>query len=363
MQGPLAAGRGELIAPDDRRRAVDLLEMGTAAGAPASGIARILGVSTRTLRRWREEIRCSGSSIDGRKGAPRRVAHKLTAEERQQVIDTVNDPRFADLTPAQIIAILAEEGVYIASEMSFYRIMREEGLLHHRGSTRPPREPRPVPRLEASGPNQIWSWDITLLPSRTKGKWHYLYMVMDVWSRKIVAAEVHERECGKLAARLIEKACSAEGLGEDEQPVLHSDNGGPMRSFTLAAKLRDLGIDQSFSRPRVSNDNPFSEALFRTLKVHPSYPARWFRSLESVIEWVKTFVAWYNGEHRHSGIKYVTPSQRHHGLADAICEVRRRTYEKAYRLHPARWSRHQRCWKQPEVVWINHPRPLELLAA
>ena len=191
MQGPLAAGRGELIAPDDRRRAVDQLEMGTAAGASASGIARILGVSLRTLRRWREAIRCSGSSIDGRKGAPRRVAHKLTAEERQQVIDTVNDPRFADLTPAQIIAILAEEGVYnsfgedfvYASEMSFYRIMREEGLLHHRGSTRPPREPRPVPRLEASGPNQIWSWDITLLPSRTKGQWHYLYMVMDVWSR------------------------------------------------------------------------------------------------------------------------------------------------------------------------------------
>ena len=143
MQGPLAAGRGELIAPEDRRRAVDLLEMGTAAGAPASGIARILGVSARTLRRWREAIRCSGISIDGRKGAPRRVAHKLTAEERQQVIDTVNDPRFADLTPAQIIAILAEEGVYIASEMSFYRIMREEGLLHHRGSTKPPREPRP----------------------------------------------------------------------------------------------------------------------------------------------------------------------------------------------------------------------------
>lgn len=134
--------------------------MGTAAGAPASGIARILGVSARTLRRWREAIRCSGISIDGRKGAPRRVAHKLTAEERQQVIDTVNDPRFADLTPAQIIAILAEEGVYIASEMSFYRIMREEGLLHHRGSTKPPRQPRPVPRLEASGPNQIWSWDI-----------------------------------------------------------------------------------------------------------------------------------------------------------------------------------------------------------
>ena len=186
-----------------------------------------------------------------------------------------------------------------------------------------------------------------------------------------MAAEVHDRECGKLAARLIEKACSAERLGEDEQPVLHSDNGGPMRSFTLAAKLRGLGIDQSFSRPRVSNDNPFSEALFRTLKVYPSYPARWFRSLESVIEWVKTFVAWYNGEHRHSGIKYVTLSQRHHGLAvdhvfrEAvdICEVRRRTYEKAYRLHPARWSCHQRCWKQPEVVWINHPRPLDLLAA
>ncbi|WP_191964732.1 integrase core domain-containing protein [Synechococcus sp. RSCCF101] len=109
----------------------------------------------------------------------------------------------------------------------------------------------------------------------------------------------------------------------------------------------------------MSNDNPFSEALFRTLKVHPSYPVRWFRSLEAVIAWVRQFVAWYNNEHRHSGIKYVTPSQRHHGLADAICEVRRRTYEKAYRLHPARWSRHQRCWKQPDIVWINHPRPAE----
>lgn len=334
-----------------------MMEMGIAAGASARGIASILGVSARTLRRWRDAIRCSGSSIDGRKGASRKVRHKLSEQERQQVINTVNDPRFADLPPAQIVAMLAEEGAYIASEMTFYRIMRKERLLHHRGTTKPPREPNQIPVLEATGPNQIWSWDITLLPSNVKGQWYYLYMVMDVWSRKVVGHEIHDRECGLLAAKLFERACRSEGIGKDQLLILHSDNGAPMRSLTLAAKLRDLGVGQSFSRPRVSNDNPFSEALFRTLKYHQSYPVRCFRSIEAVRQWVRGFVAWYNEEHRHSGIKFVTPNQRHTGEAEAICEVRRRTYAKAYRLHPARWSRHQRCWKQPEVVQINQPRP------
>lgn len=321
-----------------------------------------IGVSLRSLQRWRQQLQQTGASLDGRKSAERQVAHKLTAEERQALLDTVNDPKYSHLPPAQIVADLAENGRYIASESSFYRVMRDEQLIQHRGRSKPPREPRSVPRLETRGPNVAWSWDITLLPSGVKGIWFYLYMVMDVWSRKIIAWEIHERECPLVAGEMLQRACWREGISKVTPVILHSDNGNPMRALTLAAKLDELGVGRSYSRPRVSNDNPFSESLFHTLKYHPRYPVRGFADEEAARQWILAFVTWYNSEHRHSGIKYVTPDQRHHGKADAICRQRTRTYEKAYVLHPARWSRHIRCWKQPEAVWINQPRPIHQAA-
>ena len=342
---------------------MDFLHEGLNAGASIRAIADLIGICSRTLRRWGLNISDQGFSVDRRKGAPHEVAHRFTAKERQRVIDSVNDPRFADLTPAQIVAILAEERMYVGSESTIYRIMRQEGLLNHRGRARSPREPRPVPVLEATGVYQVLAWDITLLPGHVKGQFYYLYMVMDVWSRRILGAEVHERECSELASAFFDRVCRDEGISKETAAVLQWDNGAPMRSFTLAAKMAELGVSLSFSRPRVSNDNAYAESWFRTMKYHQSYPLRRFRDLLSVKAWVDGFVGWYNAEHRHSGIKYVTPNQRHYGQADAICAIRQQTYQEAMHRHPQRWSRPPRDWSQPQVVSINHPRPQKPIAA
>lgn len=340
-----------------------LLQEGIRRGASAKAIAGLFGLATRTLRRWGVMIRSEGFSGDRRKGAPRHVAHRFSREERQIVLATVNNPRFADLTPSQIVAILAEEGVYVGSESTIYRIMRQEGLLNHRGRTRPPRAPKEAPVLEATGIHQVLAWDITLLPGTVKGRYYYLYMVMDVWSRRILGVEVHDQECSRLASDFFDRVCRDEGISPGAAAILHADNGAPMRSYALAAKMAELGISLSFSRPRVSNDNAYAESWFRTMKYHQSYPLRRFRDLLSVRTWVDDFVDWYNIEHRHSGIKYVTPNQRHYGEADSICSTRQQTYEKARRQHPRRWSRSPRDWSQPQIVRINHPRPQEPVAA
>jgi transposase InsO family protein len=333
-----------------------LINEATAEGARRSKACKVIGISQRTLQRWQADLSGGGDGVDARKGAPRHVPRRLSDAERQQILSTVNDPRYSALPPAQIVPDLADQGIYIASESSFYRVMHAHGLIHHRGRSKTPRAPRPVPQLTASKPGDVWSWDITLLPSLVVGQWHYLYMVMDIWSRKIVAWEVHERECSSVAEEMIQKACWREGINKQRPVILHSDNSNPMRCFSLGAKLADLGVDRSFSRPRVSNDNPFSESLFRTLKYHPSYPAKRFATIHAAQEWVRGFVDWYINSHRHSGIKFVTPNQRHTGQADAICLKRTQVYNSAKGCHPERWSGEIRGWSQPLEVMINSPR-------
>jgi len=334
-----------------------LLQEGIERGVSIKAIADLFGIAARTLRRWGLMMRAQGFSRDRRRGSARQVKHRFSPQERQRVLNTVTEPHFADLTPAQIVAILAEDGIYVGSESTIYRIMREEGLLPHRGRSRPARAPRPTPVLEASGIHQVLAWDITLLPGPSKGQFFYLYMVIDVWSRRILGVEVHERECGELASTFFDRVCRDEGISSRSATVLHSDNGAPMRSYTLAAKLTELGVASSFSRPRVSNDNAYAESWFRTMKYHQSYPLRRFRDVSGVRAWVDAFVDWYNTEHRHSGIQYVTPDQRHFGQADAICVKRQQTYEQAKQQHPQRWSRSTRDWTQPQIVAINHSRP------
>ncbi len=340
---------------EDREKAIAFFKEGKEAGLPIKAVADLLGICGRTLRRWRLDISGQGFSADRRKGAPRQVAHKFSAKERQRVIDTVNDPRFGDLPPVQIVAILAEEKQYIGSAMTIYLIMREKGLLNHRGSARQPRESRDVPMLTATAIHQLLALDITLLPGPVKGQFYYLYMVMDVWSRRILGMEVHERECSELACDFFDRVCRDEGIGKGTATVLHSDNGAPMRSFTLASKLAEPGVTRSLSRPGVSNANAFAESLFRTLKYYRIYPERRFRSLDADRCWVDSFVEWYNAEDHNNGIKYVTPNQRHFGEADEICAIRQQTYEKGREENLRRWSRPPRCWKQPEVVKINLP--------
>lgn len=245
---------------------MDLLKDGLKAGVSVKAIADLIGICTRTLRRWGIALEVDGFSQDRRKGSARMVAHRFSAEERQKLLSTVNDPRFADLTPAQIVPILAEEGVYVGSESTMYRILRQEGQLSHRGRSRPARAAQAPPVLEATGIHQVLAWDITLVPGPVKGQFYYLYMVMDVWSRRILGVEVHERECAELARDFFDRICRDEGINRKSGSILHSDNGAAMRSYTLAAKLKELGIGMSFSRPRVSNDNAYAESLCNSIQ-------------------------------------------------------------------------------------------------
>jgi len=342
---------------------LEILDGAVAAGATAAGVADRMGISLRTLQRWRRQFTaCDGDGVDGhggdrRKGSRRHVPHRLSDQERQRILAVYNQPQYAALPPAQIVPDLADQGEYLASESSFYRVLHEHQQVQRRGRARPPQKPRSVPRRRADGPNQLWSWDITYLPTSVRGVWLYLYLVVDVWSRKIVAWDVHDREDAELAAQLISRACIRERINKRRQRklVLHADNGGAMRSATLEVRLEELGVLRSFSRPRVSNDNPYSEALFRTAKYRPDYPSRPFASKEEACQWAAAFVEWYIHQHRHSAIRFVTPQQRHSGAAAAIGEGRTQVYERARERHPRRWSRSIRCWSQPAVVWINQP--------
>ncbi len=234
-----------------------------AAGARVTEACRVVEISPRTLQRWREE---GDVKADGRKeaGAQREPANKLSEHERQQILALANQPEFAHMPPSQIVPILADQGLYIASESSFYRVLRETDQLAHRGKTKPPVRKRPAP-LQASAPNQLWSWDITYLTTTIKGVFFYLYLIMDVYSRKIVGWEVFETESAEQAAQVFHKAHLREGI-RAESLVLHSDNGSPMKGATMLSTLQRLGVMPSFSRPSVSDDNPYSESLFKAAK-------------------------------------------------------------------------------------------------
>ena len=272
------------------------------------------------------------------------------------MLEVVNAPEFRNLSPNQIVPRLADNKVYLASESTIYRILREEKQLAHRQRSRPATHSRPKEHV-ATGPCRVWSWDITYLRSRVRGVFFYLYMTVDVWSRKIVGWEVHERESAELAAELFQRTCSEMDL-EPYGLVLHQDNGSPMKGSTMLATLQSLGVVPSFSRPHVSDDNPYSEALFRTLKYRPEYPSDPFDSVQDAREWVAKFVRWYNTQHQHSAINFVTPEQRHHGQDRAILHARHQVYQAARSRHPNRWSGPTRNWEPVETVLLNPRRSM-----
>jgi len=281
--------------------------------------------------------------------------NKLTPEERERIVAVCNEPEFASLPPSQIVPKLADRGEYLASESSFYRVLKAAGQLHRQGRAQAPKKVKPPTTHVAAGPNQVWSWDISWLPSRVRGRFWYLYLIEDIYSRKIVGWEVHERETGELAATLIQRAVMAEQCFR--QPlVLHADNGSPMKSQTMRVKLEELGISPSYSRPRVSNDNPFSESLFRTLKYCPAWPSQGFASLEAARTWVLRFVEWYNNRHCHSALKFVTPAQRHRGEDSRLLAQRNRVYEQAKARNPQRWSGQTRDWSAVGPTTLNPER-------
>lgn len=317
------------------------------AGARLNKICEVLGLDTRTLERWRhDEV-----GDDMRKGPTTSPSNKLSEAERQHVIDVCTSPAYRDLSPKQIVPKLADDGQYIASESTLYRVLHEHKLDAHRGRARAASHARPKEHA-ATSPCQVWSWDITYLKARVQGSFYFLYMFVDVFSRKIVGWEVFDKEDSHYASQVLAISLLDESI-DGESLVLHQDNGSPMKGATFKATMEKLGVIPSYSRPRVSDDNPYSEALFRTLKYVPSYPEKRFESLEQARDWVKGFVQWYNYEHLHSAIGFVTPSSRHDGLDEKILAHRRTVYNQAREQHPERWSKQPRRWERPDKVVLN----------
>jgi putative transposase len=230
-------------------------------------------------------------------------------------------------------------------------VLREAKILAHRGPQRPPRHERPK-ELIANEPNQVWGWDITYLKTSVLGQFYFLYLVMDIYSRKIVGWEVAERESEQISTRMISKTCMKEGVSPGEL-FLHADNGGPMKASTMLGTLQKLGVIPSFSRPKVSDDNAYSESLFKTLKYRPFYPQRPFANLAEASAWVEGFVDWYNNEHMHSGINYVTPASRHNGDDERILDFRKQVFAKARMKNPERWTRGIRSFDSVPSVVLN----------
>jgi len=338
-----------MIRPSDRRLAVELIQEANQNGARLAKACEELNISVRTYERW---VSTGDVQEDQRPHAQRPTPkNKLTEEERQDVLEIVKKEEFVDLPPSQIVPKLADHGIYIASESSIYRILREEKMQQHRGQSKRPQTKLPESYL-ATAPNQVWTWDITWLKGPVKGLYYRLYLIIDLFSRKIVGWDIWETEDAKHAKELLKKAVLNEKI-QGAPLVLHSDNGSPMKAATFQVLLEKLGIQSSYSRPRVSNDNPYSEAIFRTLKYRPEFPYVGFKSLEDAQTWTANFVHWHTFEHQHSGINFVTPEQRHTGDYIDVLKKRKAVYERAKLKHPERWAGSTRNWEPEESVALN----------
>lgn len=340
-----------MISVPDRLEAIELIDEAVRSGAREFKACEELELATRTLKRWRADNKNQG---DKRPICERPVPkNKLSEDERQEILEVVNTPEFKSSPPSQIVPALADRGTYIASESTMYRVMKEAGQQKHRGKSKKPSS-KPKSTYCATAPNQVWTWDISYLPGPIKGLFFYLYLIIDIFSRDIVGWEVWEEESAENASHLIRRAVISQGImSKDEPLVLHSDNGSPMKGSTMLETLYQLGITPSRSRPRVSNDNPYSESLFRTCKYTPSFPSKGFESLHASRVWVREFVKWYRNEHHHSGIKFLTPHQRHSGEGEKVLNARQQVYEEARARHPERWSGEIRDWSLPDEVWLN----------
>jgi putative transposase len=303
-----------------------------------------LGVAPASYYRW-----CRPRSPARPCTSPR----ALSAEERQAVLDTLHEPRFVDLAPGEVWATLLDEGRYLCSERTMYRILAvSQEVRERRNQLRHPRYA--APELLATGPNELWSWDITKLKGPAKWIYYYLYVILDVFSRYVVAWMVAERELAALAERLIEMTCERQGIAPG-QLTLHADRGPSMRAKDLALLLADLGVTKTHSRPYTATDNPYSEAQFKTLKYRPEFPDR-FGCLQHARRFCGPFFDWYNSEHRHSGLAMLTPHDVHYGLAEQRLAERAAVLAAAYAAHPERFPHGMPTpGRLPQAVWINKP--------
>ncbi|CAG1012459.1 Putative transposase InsK for insertion sequence element IS150 [Burkholderiales bacterium] len=290
-----------MIGLEDRQALARDIHAAHAAGARLQPACETAGIDLRTLQRWQATDGIKGG--DGRPRAVRPVpAHALSEAERAQLLAVANEPRFAAVPPARIVPTLADEGVYLASESTFRRVLRAHGQSAHRGRAKAPKAVRPPATHIATAPRQVWCWDMTYLPARVMGHWFYLYLILDLYSRKIVGWEVHEADHADHAAHLVRRTALAEGIAAmGTKPVLHGDNGSTLKATTVLAMLNWLGVKPSYSRPRVSDDNAYAESLFRTAKYRPEFPAKGFADLDHARTWAADFVHWYNFDHRSKG--------------------------------------------------------------
>lgn len=342
--------RGRLISASDREMAVELISEAILSGASLYKACDELGISKKTYYRWKNR---DDGYTDKRKTCERpEPKNKLKEEERKEILDMVNCEEFALKSPCEIVPILADRGIYLGSKSTYYKILKEEQMLEHRGREHR-KQKREISTHIAEGPNEVWMWDVTYLNGSIKGTRYYLYLFLDLFSRKIVGWEVWDEESAEHASELVKRIYRMEkSIGRTEPLVLHSDNGNPMKGATMLETLYTLEIIPSRSRPRVSNDNPYAESIFKTLKYVPNYQPKGFETITEARMWVKHFVEWYNKEHRHSGINYVTPEERHKGLDREILEKRKKVYEEAKRKHPERWAREKK-WEYREKEWLN----------
>lgn len=346
-----------MIAPDQKQLVITHIDEAVRSGAREAAACEVATISPRTLRRWRKSL-ASGQSLEDRRKASaalRIPTNRLSTEEVAAVLEVCNQPEYRSLPPSQIVPQLADQERYLASESTFYRILRLTDQQHHRGRAQKRQVVAAPKSWCATGPLRTWSWDITYLASAVRGEFYRLYLILDVYSRAIMGWEVHAEESAEHASELVRKACLKHGVHQSGL-VLHSDNGSPMKGSTMLSTLQRLGVVPSFSRPSVSNDNPYSESLFRTLKYTPAYPSKPFDSLDAARQWVQTFVTWYNESHRHSALKFVTPMQRHRGEDVAILAERKRIYEAAKASRPERWTGETRDWNPVGDVWLNPPK-------
>ena len=349
-----------MIGLEDRQVLARDIHVAHAAGARLKPACAIAGIELRTLQRWK--------ATDGLVSGDRRpqavrppAGHALTQAERAHVLAVANEPRFAAVPPARIVPMLADEGIYLASESTFSRVLKAHGQTAHRGRAKAPKRGRPPTTHIATEPRQVWCWDMTYLPAQVQGRWFHLYLILDLYSRKIVGWEVYDSDHADHAAHLVRRTALAEGIAAlVSKPVLHGDNGSTLKATTVLAMLNWLGVKPSYSRPRVSDDNAYAEALFRTAKYRPEFPAKGFAELDDARAWAVSFVHWYNEEHCHSAIRFVTPSQRHAGLDAAILQQRHGTYIRARSERPERWNgRTTRNWEPVAQVWLNPERERE----
>jgi putative transposase len=335
-----------------------MLDAQVAAFAPKVGVetaCRAFALNPRSFRHRRQ--RDTGRLARRARSEPAlRAPHpaSLSETDKDQVVEVLCSERFCDLAPAQVYATLLDEGTYLCSERQMYRVLAEWGLVRERrrgGHQR--RGAYGVPRLEADRPNVVWTWDITKLRHPVKGVRYFLYTIIDIYSRCVVGWSVHESESEVHARRLIEQACRRQNVKKD-QLVIHADRGSSMIAGSVAELMNELGVTKSHSRPRVSNDNPYIESHFKTLKYRPNYPER-FESITAARSWCRKFFTWYNENHYHSGIGYLRPADLHAGRHKMVIEHRQATLDAAAKTHPERFTKRPTPHRVPTKAWINRP--------